>query len=167
VRLFNAERELVRDVTPPPLNADGFRVGAVNNGSLGVLDLSLVDNGLYDLELTVRAGYRQSSTNVRFALESDLKIGHFSFSEEDLVLPVNGFPLTITRTYNSLNLKKGEFGRSWTYTFSDLQYNARPELNTPTMARVVPRELTWRRDSFSVTNTSRSEVKLTYVRLND
>jgi hypothetical protein len=45
-------------------------------------------------------------------LESDLKIGHFGFSEEDLVLPVNGFPLTITRTYNSLNLKKGEFGRS-------------------------------------------------------
>jgi hypothetical protein len=37
------------------------------------------------------------------------------------VLPVNGFPLTITRTYNSLNLKKGDFGRSWTFTFSDPQ----------------------------------------------
>ena len=121
VRIFSSERELVRDVTPPPLNADGFHVGAVTNGSLGVLDLSLVANGAYDLELTVRAGYRQSSTNVRFALESDLKIGHFSFSEQDLVLPVNGFPLTITRTYNSLNLKAGDFGRSWTFSFSDLQ----------------------------------------------
>ena len=98
-----------------------FHLGAVTNGSLGVLDLSLVANGAYDLELTVRAGYRQSSTNVRFALESDLKIRHFSFSEQDLVLPVNGFPLTITRTYNSLNLKAGDFGRSWTFTFSDLQ----------------------------------------------
>jgi hypothetical protein len=44
VRIFNSERELVRDVTPPPLDSDGFRLGLVNNGSLGVLDLSLADN---------------------------------------------------------------------------------------------------------------------------
>jgi hypothetical protein len=29
--------------------------------------------------------------------------GQFSFSEQDLVLPVNGIPITVTRTYNSLN----------------------------------------------------------------
>jgi hypothetical protein len=39
--------------------------GAVSNGSLGVLDLSLVANDAYDLELTVRAGYRQSSIRSR------------------------------------------------------------------------------------------------------
>ena len=46
VRIFNSERELVRDVTPPPLETNGFRLGPVNNGSLGVLDLSLVENGV-------------------------------------------------------------------------------------------------------------------------
>jgi hypothetical protein len=34
---------------------------------------------------------------------TNLKIDPFSFSEQDLVLPVNGIPLTVTRTYNLLN----------------------------------------------------------------
>jgi hypothetical protein len=39
--------------------------------------------------------------------ESQLKIGLFSFSEQDLVIPVNGFRLTGTRTYNLKGLSVG------------------------------------------------------------
>ena len=38
------------------------------------------------------------------------KLGQFSFSEQDLVLPLNGIPLTVTRKYNSLNPRSGDFG---------------------------------------------------------
>jgi len=30
-----------------------------------------------------------------------LKIGQFTFSEQDLTIPVNGIPLRVVRTYNS------------------------------------------------------------------
>src|SRR5439155_17490209 len=44
-----------------------------------------------------------------------LKLGQFSFSQQDLVIPVAGIPLTVVRTYNSLNLRRGDFGYGWTY----------------------------------------------------
>src|SRR6267142_128248 len=53
-------------------------------------------------------------------LESNLKLGQFSFSEQDLVLPVSGIPLTVTRTYNSLNPRSAEFGYSWTFALNSM-----------------------------------------------
>ena len=44
------------------------------------------------------------------------QVGQFSFTEQDLVIPVNGIPLTVTRTYSSLNPRSADFGYSWTYT---------------------------------------------------
>jgi len=49
-----------------------------------------------------------------------LKLGQFSFSEQDLVLPVNGIPITITRTYNSLNQRSADFGYSWTFALNSM-----------------------------------------------
>jgi hypothetical protein len=34
---------------------------------------------------------------------------------------VNGIPLTVVRTYNSLNPDSGDFGYSWTYTINDVE----------------------------------------------
>ena len=48
------------------------------------------------------------------------KIGQFSFSEQDLVIPVSGIPLTVVRTYNSLNPRSGDFGYSWTYAVNGM-----------------------------------------------
>lgn len=93
----------------------------VNSNTLGTLDLSMLRNGIYDLELRVYDGSDTRSTSRRFILDSELKIGHFSFSEQDLVIPVNGIPLTVTRTYNSLNANVGDFGHSWTYALNDME----------------------------------------------
>ena len=41
---------------------------------------------------------------------ANLKIGQFSFSQQDVVIPVNGLPLAVTRTYNTLNPNSGDFG---------------------------------------------------------
>ena len=40
-------------------------------------------------------------------------VGQFSFSGQDLVIPVNGIPLTVTRTYSSLNPRSADFGYGW------------------------------------------------------
>jgi RHS repeat-associated protein len=102
------------NVTPGSVNAQGFHAGSVTNGSLGTVDLSVVENGAYLLTLVVHGGGDSAAASLLISLDSNLKIGQFSFSEQDLVLPVNGIPLTITRTYSSLNPRSGDFGYSWT-----------------------------------------------------
>ena len=113
------------NLTPAPLNPQSFKNGAVTNASLGTLDLTRFPNGIYYLALRVRGGTDETNAIVRFQLDSNLKIGQFSFSEQDLVLPVNGIPLTVTRTYNSLNPRAADFGYSWTYALNsmDVQLN--------------------------------------------
>lgn len=109
------------NITPPGTNnAQGFRMGSVVAGNLGDLDLTGIPNGTYDLVLRVRGGTEEACDIVRVQIESNLKIGQFSFSEQDLVLPVNGIPLTVTRTYNSLNPLSSDFGHSWTYALNSM-----------------------------------------------
>ncbi len=108
------------NLTPGPLNAQGFHIGGDNNGDLGPLNLTAIPNGIYELILNVRGGAYQTNVLVEVQLDSQLKIGQFSFSQQDLVLPVNGVPITVTRTYNSLNPNAGDFGCSWTYAINSM-----------------------------------------------
>jgi RHS repeat-associated protein len=108
------------DVTPGAKNYQGFHIGGDVSGSLSNLDLTAIPNGVYDLVLRVRGGTDETNAIVRVMIESNLKIGQFSFSEQDLVLPVNGIPLTVTRTYNSLNPRSAEFGYSWSYALNSM-----------------------------------------------
>jgi len=108
------------NVTPGPLNAQGFHAGGDNNGDLGLLDLTAIPNGVYELVLNVRGGADETNTLVEVQINSQLKIGQFSFSEQDLVLPVSGIPITVTRTYNSLNPLAGDFGCNWSYALNSM-----------------------------------------------
>ena len=90
------------------------------NTPFAACDLSTLINGVYDLRLTVSGDYQTTNNDVQFLLETSLKIGQFSFSQQDLVIPVNGIPLTVTRTYNSINPNKGDFGYGWTYALNDM-----------------------------------------------
>jgi len=98
-----------------------IKSGAVASGTLGTLDLSMLRNGVYDLELRVFDKSDIAVDTRRFVLESQLKVGQFSFSQQDMVIPVNGIPLTVIRTYNSLNPNTGDFGYSWTYSINDME----------------------------------------------
>ncbi|MBE7500043.1 MAG: hypothetical protein HS113_06970 [Verrucomicrobiales bacterium] len=110
----------VLNVTPNLLDPQGFHHGQDTEGVLGMITLSSLPNGVYDLTLIVRSAGDVARDSVRFALENDLKIGAFSFSEQDLSLPVGGLPLTVVRTYNSLNLTEGDFGPGWTMALNDV-----------------------------------------------
>lgn len=122
VHPFGDEMTVLANVTPPPLDPMGFHdlSGNVNSGDLGTNDFSTLANGMYDLELVVRGGAGEAHATNSFQLQSNLKIGEFSFSEQDLTLPVSGVPLTVTRTYNSLNPDSGPFGTSWSFALNDM-----------------------------------------------
>lgn len=49
----------------------------------------------------------------------DVATGNFVYSETDLAIPTIGFPLTVTRTYNSLTASTvtGDFGYGWTWNY--------------------------------------------------
>ena len=127
ITLFAAsdEQTAVADLTPTPRDGEGFYVqrvpGTQGNDLLGRLDFTAVPNGMYLLVLTVKGGGVSVSTSVRFALATELKLGRFTFSEKDITIPVNGLSLAVQRTYDSFNLRNGEFGFGWSYSVLDSQ----------------------------------------------
>jgi RHS repeat-associated protein len=112
------------NVTPVPpggaLNASGFRPGGDSGGDLGMLNLSGIPNGVYDLQLTVEGNGAEISVVSRFMLDTQMKIGELTFSQQDLSLSANGIPLTVTRTYNSMNPQSADFGYGWTYVVNGM-----------------------------------------------
>jgi len=69
---------------------------------LGVLDPSLLMNGLYDIVLIATDASGQSRSISRTVIiDGDLKVGNFSISFEDLSIPLSGIPIQITRTYDT------------------------------------------------------------------
>ncbi|MCA9078376.1 MAG: putative Ig domain-containing protein [Planctomycetaceae bacterium] len=98
---------------------EGF--GAVDNASLGVLDPTIMRNGLYELRLTVTDdGGNITRKSVSIEVDSQLKLGAFALSFVDLQIPVVGIPITVTRSYNTLNSSiEGDFGYGWTLDLSN------------------------------------------------
>lgn len=123
IEVLDNEGTVVSNVTPKPWTSSNMKEGRVNNASLGELDFTMLRNNVYTLQLTVSDGEQSSVDSVKFALNSQLKIGNMSFSQQDLVVPVNGQPISVIRSYNSLNTGvKGEFGPGWTYSIRDIEF---------------------------------------------
>ena len=123
LEVLDSEGMVVSNVTPKPWTNAGMKEGRVANASMGELDFTMLRNNAYTLQLTVSDGEQTATDSVRFALNSELKIGNMSFSQQDLVIPVNGQPISVIRSYNSLNTHvKGEFGPGWTYSIRDIEF---------------------------------------------
>ena len=127
VLLYNADGTVAQNITPKPWNEHGFFEGEVETlGTVAKLDTTLLDNGQYSVTLQTKGGTAQMTTPaIPFSLDSQLKVGQFAFSQQDMVLPVAGLPLGVVRTYNSLNKEIGDFGLSWKYSIADakLEFN--------------------------------------------
>jgi RHS repeat-associated protein len=108
------------DITPGPTNNLGFHIGGDASGDLGSINLTGFPNGTYELVLQVRDGDEVTNTIAEFQLDSQLKIGQFSFSQQDVILPVSGIPITITRTYNSMSGVNADFGYDWTFAINSM-----------------------------------------------
>ena len=87
---------------------------AVNANLLGKLDTTMLNNGLYNIRLTVYSDTKNISLENVISVEGNMKIGNFSLSFQDMDFNVSGLPLTVIRTYDSRNRgTNGDFGYGW------------------------------------------------------
>jgi YD repeat-containing protein len=94
---------------------------AVTNGVLGRLDPSLLANDTYIVRITAQdAGGNTSSDEHVVSVAGNLKLGNYTLSFNDLSIPLAGLPITVTRTYDSLNAsQQDDFGFGWRLEFAD------------------------------------------------
>ncbi len=94
----------------------------VINGVLGKLDPTMIRNGLYDIKLTAEdASGNIAAVSRTYQFTGEMKVGNFTMSFTDLSIPVAGIPITITRTYDSRNKTKGDFGICWTMDIKNIE----------------------------------------------
>ncbi|MFO1459481.1 MAG: VWA domain-containing protein [Verrucomicrobiota bacterium] len=104
-------------------------------GVLETLDFTQLQNGKYYIDLTVTAANSGSSTTrqIPFVLDSPLKLGQVRFLESDSLIPFNGVPFAIQRSYDSYNPGSGDFGPGWNWALTDLNvqlYESREARNS-------------------------------------
>lgn len=101
----------------------------IMDGTVGVLDPTLQLNGLYNIRLTAtdESGNTESVSR-DFIISGNAKPGIFTLSFTDLSVPVSGFPITLTRTYDSRVKTKGDFGVGWDLDISrgSFRHNSTP-----------------------------------------
>ncbi len=115
-----ADPGLVRyELAISPAGEESFTVigggtAPVVDGVLTRLDPTVMLDDLYRLRLTVLdAGGNQSVDEVSVQVDGRQKIGNFSIRYQDLAVPLSGLPITVERTYDSRDKRRGEFGVGW------------------------------------------------------
>ena len=79
-------------------------------------------NGLHEVRLsaTDNGGRTDRATTV-VVVKENLKVGHFTVSFVDLEVPVAGQPIRVTRTYDSRDKRRGDFGHGWRLDVSNVR----------------------------------------------
>ena len=70
----------------------------------------------------VLSGFGSPFAHAETIVDGDLKVGHFSFTLEDLSIPMAGMPIRVTRTYDTR--QRGEaldFGHGWRVGYQDVR----------------------------------------------
>ncbi|QTD45271.1 putative Ig domain-containing protein [Ottowia testudinis] len=91
-------------------------------GVLGRLNPQTIANGLYDIGLIVRdlAG-KQASARITVAITGQQKTAPLRLTFEDMAFNVEGLPLAVTRTYDSLRrFEPLDFGHGWSVQYQDV-----------------------------------------------
>ena len=85
------------------------------DGSLGTFDPTMLPDGPYTLKLVSNNSSGQSTTvNRTINVQGKLKLGNFTLSFNDLSLPSPGLPITVTRSYDTLDAARtSDFGYGW------------------------------------------------------
>jgi RHS repeat-associated protein len=110
-------------ITVAPLSGEGTgrseTFTATSNlppdSTLGYFDPTVLANGSYLITVTAGDVDQWTGSSQRVVeVEGNLKLGNFTLTFTDLELPVSGIPITITRTYDTLQAgQQGDFGYGW------------------------------------------------------
>ena len=103
--------------------APGGTLAAITDGVLGRFDPTLLADGAYDIRLSATNAGGLTATDDRIVtVAGRLKLGNLHLAFTDLTIPLAGIPITITRTYDTLNANsQGDFGYGWTLSEGDFQ----------------------------------------------
>lgn len=93
----------------------------LSSGVLGTFDPSVLANDVYRLRLTAQdVNGLKSQIEQLISVTGDLKLGNFNLSFTDLSIPLLGVPISLTRTYDSLNAgTSDDFGYGWRMELRD------------------------------------------------
>jgi hypothetical protein len=132
----NVAELLTYELTATPFNGGPTRViatgsGPLDNQTLGQFDPTILANGPYQIDLIATdAGGNRSVESRTVNVAGNLKLGNFTVSFTDVTIPVAGIPITIGRTYDTLNANtSGDFGYGWSLDLKD----ARAEVDLSTV----------------------------------
>ncbi|MCP4017148.1 MAG: PKD domain-containing protein, partial [Delftia sp.] len=88
--------------------------GASVSGELGVLDATVLRNGIHEIRLYAEDLSGNASAMTTCAVvDGGLKVGQVAMGFEDMSFPDMGFPLSLTREYDSRAQGPGDFGPGW------------------------------------------------------
>ncbi len=96
----------------------------VINGLLGTIDPTLMQNGFYDVRLTVEDTSGQVTTaDEVYQVSGGVKLGYFTVTFQDLNTPLpGGMNLEVSRTYDSRTKDiSGDFGYGWSLSDNDVK----------------------------------------------
>ncbi len=89
--------------------------GPVSGGTIATFDPTMLANDAYTLRVEVFKGPTQGiQRDIPYSASGELKLGEFTTSALDLSIPIAGVPINISRVYNSLDTRTGDFGAGWT-----------------------------------------------------
>ncbi len=103
----------------------------VSNALLGRLDPTVLINGAYSLRLRAydRGGnVAEALTSV--VVRGERKVGLFTLGFTDLNAALSGVPITVTRTYDSRDKARGDFGIGWRLGLNTLRLRTNRVLGT-------------------------------------
>lgn len=95
---------------------------SVVSGRLGGVNPQVLSNGLYDIGLIVTdLSGNEASARITLAVEGEQKTAPLQLTFEDLRFEIEGLPLGVRRTYDSLKrLQSLDFGYGWSVDYQDV-----------------------------------------------
>jgi RHS repeat-associated protein len=111
-----------RNITDPWRPMGSGVVPAGTHNVTANFDPTLQLNGAYQFRVKAVTVSGDSGEDFGSAVvEGNMKIGNFKLSFNDLVVPVAGIPITVTRTYDTLDKRSGDFGTGWSLQMSNIR----------------------------------------------
>lgn len=99
--------------------------------TLGTLDTTLLANGAYIIRLRAQQRFTDPAVLLNSAVlvtvDGEYKPGRVKFTVTDLVVPASGLPITIGRTYDSLERNRDQdFGYGWSLAIGNPRLEVNP-----------------------------------------
>jgi len=108
-----------------PQNEQLLAQGTLNisDTAIATVDTSMLVNGQYILQLQANdVNANTSLVQSSLVVDGNLKVGNFSFTVEDLNIPLAGIPVQVSRTYDSRRRnEKRDLGYGWTIDYQNVE----------------------------------------------